>query len=128
MYADPAVLHERAVDQLVDELHERLAALDDLLHPTRPTIVDHQALRDGAAAAVRRLLADPAAHADDLLDALWPHHTTRPIPHVWLATPLGRTVHDSITRAGVHAPDPTSPTAAPTVARSSIAAMPHRSH
>jgi hypothetical protein len=93
-----AVDDDETVDQLVDELSARIHALRCLLSGRSDTSPWPDAgIRDGAAAAVRRLRDDHCAMtADAMIAALWPQQCLGDLTEEWLATPLGRLLVDEL--------------------------------
>ena len=89
-----AATAEEATDQLVDEICQRLLALDELLDTS---IVDtglrRRDIRRHAADVVERLTDRPSNAAAVLITrTLWPLRPRADVPAWWWATPLGRLI------------------------------------
>jgi len=82
---------DRATDQLVDEICQRLDALYSLVNTTLTESgppIDH--IRRHAADVVRRV-AHPHSHAEaiEVARTLWPQRSSAHVPVSWWTTPLG---------------------------------------
>jgi hypothetical protein len=116
--AEPVDLHDRAVDQLVDETSTRLRQLRHLLGADHPFAAwPARALRSAATDTVARLRSPSTgeATARALLAALWPSPHPDDVPPWWWRTPLGRLVQARTALAA--APARTAPTRRETSSR-----------
>ena len=89
----PDNIRERAVDQLVDEMLDRLSALDALVRHAGddPSLVRSADVR-GSADHVVGLLLSPGSRtvAPRVVDALWSPTPRELVPPTWWRTPLGQ--------------------------------------
>ena len=93
---------DRPVDQFVDELLDRLEALQALLGEER-VVVEPDAARRAGQVVVAGLRSERAPMvASQLIDALWSTRCGGRAPSRWLTTPLGELVGQAV--AG-HRPD-----------------------
>jgi len=88
---DPGSGHQRAIDQLVDEICQRLAHLCELVDtPLLEPDLSVKVIRRHAGDVVDRLTAPQARDTAVLVArALWPAEADEGIPLWWRATPLG---------------------------------------
>ena len=84
-------LHERAVDQLVDETLGRLHELRNLLATEQLASWAGADVRTAAAGVIARLTTDPARYrtARAVVTSLWNTDDPTRVPATWWATPLG---------------------------------------
>jgi hypothetical protein len=101
--ATDADVLERATDQLVDEICQRLTALYTLLDASvaddGPTPDD---IRDRAAQVVRRLVGTDGPDTAALVaKILWPPQPGRHVPSQWWDTPLGGLISTNVEGPGM---------------------------
>jgi anti-sigma B factor antagonist len=103
---------ERATDQLVDEIFQRLTAVHDLIDSS-PSAPPPDEIRRRAAALVGRLTdAHPHGIATALTRSLWPPQPDVQIPASWWTTPLGQLVANALDPPS-HRPLTSTPPVAP---------------
>ena len=95
-------LHERAVDQLVDETLARLHELRHLLATQQLASWAGADVRTAAAQVIARLTTGPARYrtARALVTSLWNTDDPARVPATWWATPLGGLLLDRMRTAG----------------------------
>ena len=95
-------LHERAVDQLVDETLARLHELRHLLATQQLASWAGADGRTAAAQVIAQLTTGPARYrtAPALVTSLWNTDDPARVPATWWATPLGGLLLDRMRTAG----------------------------
>ena len=107
-------LHERAVDQLVDETLARLHELRHLLATQQLASWAGADVRTAAAQVIARLTTGPARYrtARALVTSLWDTDDPSRVPATWWATPLGGLLLDRM-RPASPAHQPQTPQSTP---------------